>query len=457
MRGLLVALLVAAAAAAQDFAPRQPSPKARNIVFLWKHKDFECLFHVPKTYRAKRGAILLMMFYGKDGRVFSEIQRLSRSPAFQDVLLLHPGTLKQESFNRKRGTIDYGPDEVLAGLCHELQTEFGKRVKVNGTYVVGAGKGGAFALYYAARYPKDVQGVMAEMPPYWRDAVPSGDQVGQALLVTRATCTGGGYFQCEPYRDFDRVAKRLRKAGLPRLRLSVLHVLADNMPAPDRKDLFATAGRREQLAWCELMTSRDPAQLRTALDQACAIVQPEAFDFAALYRAAVRVLSIRGAPKSVHDRARRVRGGIQGLAVKHVQAIRASAGKNERLEFDGRAWVGHLPAFLDGFRGVPACDSLAQEWRLKLKRHGKAARARTTRLGSSKPIAAFSAAADIVRHGCLDPSLYTSPYAERLITWRRKADKLRLRKPDVATYDDYVKARRGGLAAYEALNAKYKP
>ena len=237
----------------------------------------------------------------------------------------------------------------------------------------------------------------------------------------------------------------------------MFHVHTDNPPDPEKLDVFASAGRREQLAFCEAMTVEEPVRLKAALERARAYERPERFDFASLYRVALRVRSQGGVPKSAHERAGRIKAGIESLANRHVRALKKSVAQNKRLEFDARDWVGHLPAFLDGFRGVPACDKLAKEWGSSLARHRKAAKSRYAKLKSGKPMAGFAAAADIVRHGCLDRSLYTSPYAERMITWRRKADKLRLRKPDVAVIDKYLEARRAGLIAYQALNAKYKP
>jgi poly(3-hydroxybutyrate) depolymerase len=448
---ILVSALVAASlgpsapAAPDDERPQKdPATRPAGEVCAWKSADgLAYEYFVPKAYDPAKGANLLFILHGSNlNRHWGFWNHAAGEFRPDDVVVCPDGTTSngQGGFNFLQNAKD------LQRL-HALHDELKKAFKVNATFVYGHSQGSFFSFLYAGAYSDDVQGVLGHASGVWTGTAASPKQHRQAIALMHGTAD-----PVVPYAQSAGGLTFYRDAKFPAVHLRSLQGWP-HAPCADQASL--------ELAWCEGMTTVDPARLGASFDTLEAAKSGEGWgcDAAALYLVAKRVGTIDAAPAALKERAAKSVAAVDTLAKAHADAIAASLGKSKGEKLEDAAWIGHLAYFLRDFDGVPACDALAKDWADRLakqKADGVKALREYYRVNRKEPAKAFPAGVEAVREGflwceCADPE-----FLQTLAGWRNDAAKLKLGKTDLKAYDDVVPAftsgRKKGFDAYAQIN-----
>lgn len=342
MRGatalLAIALMPATAPAAGERAAREPSADAKGEVFQWKSADgLAYEYFVPKGYDAAKGANLLLMLHGSNlTRMWSFANHEAGVFRPDDVIVSPDGT----TANGSGGFNFLDSDKDLKRL-HALHEELKKKFKVNATFVYGHSQGSFFSFLYAGAFPQDVQGVVGQASGVWGGTARTAKHHHQAIALMHGTAD-----PVVPYVQSVGGLASYREAKYPLAHLRSLEGW-NHWPHQDQ-----TA---QELAWCEGMTSADPARVAVSFETLDAMPAGEGWnrDFPALYQVAKRLASMAGADAAVKERAASRAAAIEAAAKAHADAIAASLGKSKGDKLEDAAWVGHVALFLRDWAGVP--------------------------------------------------------------------------------------------------------
>jgi predicted esterase len=441
---LAAALAVATPPAAADGKrdEKAPGPASKGKVYTWKSADgLPYQYYVPESYDPKVGANLTFILHGT-GLTYE--WGFANHPAGEfrpdDVVVSPEGTTKLE-----RGDHNFlGGDKDLKRV-HALHEELRKALKVRDTYVYGHSNGAFFAFFYAGAYPEDVQGALGHAGGVWSGTAVSPKHHHQAIVLMHGTA--------DPVVNFSNSAGCLptyRDAKYPHARLRAL----EGWPH------FPSAYHAgQQLAWCEGMTSADPARVVASYEHLAGL--QEAVDWAALWQVANRLSGLEGAPGDARRKAGATAEAVDRLARKNVEAIERSLGKEKGDKVVDAAWVGHLPLFLRDFEGVPARDALAESWKDRLEKHQedgvKHLREyyRIQREKAPDAAKALDAALDAIRTGFLYYECADGEFLAALEKIRADAKKAKLSKAQVKAYDGvvvpFVAGRKAGHKQYQDL------
>jgi hypothetical protein len=244
----------------------------------------------------------------------------------------------------------------------------------------------------------------------------------------------------------------LREAGYPLLRFRTLEGW-NHWPTDYNSKVPHLA---QQLAWCEGMTAEDPDRLAASFAFLADCRVKEHTDHAAVHSLAARIAGLEAAPGALKERAEAARKAVAKLAEAHGAALKPPKDR----AFDGGAWIGQLPMFLRGFRGVPACDELAKEWDPVLKQHADAAiphlRAYHAALQKGADGEAFAEGVAAIREGFLHFECVDAEFLKALARLRKEGKSLP--KDAVKDYErlvpDFEKALKEGEREYLKVNGK---
>jgi pimeloyl-ACP methyl ester carboxylesterase len=432
-------------AAAADVRKKAPDPAAAGEVFEWKSAGgVVCHWRAPRKYDAAKGAGLTVILHGSNlthGWGFANHDSKTFRP--DDFVLVPDGTTPNG-----QGGFNFLKDDTRK--VRDLLSEVRKAVNVRGVYLYGHSQGSFFALQYAGDFPEDVTGVVAHASGLWTWTQTGPKGHGQAIVYMHGTQD-----PVVPYGQSVGGRDAMRKAGYPTVRLRSLEGW-NHWPAEHNGDVPHTS---QQLAWVEGMTTTDPARLEVSfatLEQVGADGVGE-HDFAGLWSLAGRIEGMAEAPDGLKQRAAKARKLVEDLAQAHVSAIALP----EKMAFEPKPWVGHLPIFLRAFDGVPAREELAKRLEGTLDAHREAAVAHLRKYWQArerKPDEAFAEAVAAVEKGFLWHECWDLEMRKQVREWRKDAKKLKLGKGAMKSYDgmfeDYEKALGEGWKAFEAVNRK---
>lgn len=443
-RHVALLLVLASTALGKEPPEKEPGPKSAGKVCKWRTADgLEYLYRVPKDYDPEKGANVVFFIHGTNmdryWGMFSHDEKTFRP---DDILISPDGTTKTSD----KGTFTFFGESADLQRMRTLHEEVKKAFKVRSTFLYGHSNGGFFSCAYASLHPEEIQGVFSHAGGVWAGTEPKPEQHGCAFAFMNGTDD-----PLMPVGNAVGGAEWYRKEGYP---LTHWRVLEGHEHKPSHFHAV------QQLAWCEGMTSGDPARVEASYDEIAGCKDRQWIDFSALYGVASRLAAMEGASEGAKKRAARTKEALEKLAEEHVSAIRKELGKRDGTALDGGAWIGHLPRFLLDFDGVPAREDLATEWAAKLETHREAANAHLRSYydqAKRDPAAAFAAAAAAIREGFLFYGCYECTLPGDLDRWSKDAKKLKLDKADLDAYEAAMEARRDGLKAYVELNRKFKP
>jgi predicted esterase len=324
---------------------RAPGQKSVGEVFEWKSASgspFE--YFVPKGYDPQRGANLTVVLHGNglDYRwTFWNHEASKFRP--DDIVVSLEGTEKLAS----TGAFEFMAGRDSCAKVHAILEELKGIWKVNQTFLYGHSQGSFFVFEYAGEFPKDVDGVVGHAGALWRSSKLAKGHHGQAIALLHGTDDMN-----VPWAQSVDGRTAYREAGYP---LVHLRTLWDWPHAPHWRQAM------NQLAWCEGMTSNDPARIGRCLADLADGKAAGGVDPAACFAVAARLGSLEGASSADHALAGRATSAIDGCATRVAAAIEKELGKGKLSKVDGRAWLGMALRFLEDFDGVPACAAFAKK------------------------------------------------------------------------------------------------
>lgn len=433
------------AADAGEAKKKALDPRSAGEVYEWKSAGgVVCSWRAPQKYDEAKGAGLTVILHGSNlthGWGFANHDSKTFRP--DDFLLVPDGTTS----NGKGG---FNFLEGDTRRVHDLLEEVRKAVKVRAVYLYGHSQGSFFALAYAGDFPEDVAGVVAHASGLWNSTQVGSKGHAQAIVYMHGTQD-----PVVPYGQSVGGRDAMRKAGYPTVRLRSLEGW-NHWPAEHNGAVPHTS---QQLAWVEGMTTDDPARLAVCFGT-LETVNAEGVgehDFAGLWSLAGRIEGMSAAPAELKERAAKARIRVEELAQAHVAALALP----EKIVFEKKPWVGHLPIFLRSFDGVPAREDLAKRLETTLEAHREGAVPHLRKYHQSrerKPDEAFEEAVAAIESGFLWHECSDAELRNRLKEWRKDAKKLKLPKGALKTYDgmieDFEKALADGWKEFEAVNRK---
>ncbi len=429
-RMLVVAIFAFASVAGAQAPEKEPGPRATGKRYSWTAANgLAYEYFVPKGYDAGEGANLTLILHGSNlDRRWGFANHEAGTFRPDDIVVSPDGTTSNGSggFNslQRKGDLE---------RMRELHDELRKQWKVNATFLYGHSQGSFFAFYYAGAYPADVQGVVGHASGVWIGTQGGKKNHHQAIVLMHGTS--------DPVVPFGQsvgsLSAHYRKLGYPLARLRSL----------DGWNHWPSQGHAsQQLAWCEGMTTSNPARLAICLE---ALASPkENVDPVALQQVATRALEFEGIDGRAVKVAEKALRDVNKAADAHVAAIAKSLGKNHKRALEDESWVGHAPLFLRHFAGTAQADALQDEWSGTLEAHGKSANklwAEYRKHRESNPKKALLAGVEIVEQAFLRSSTADDGFLDRLEAWAEDAKDLKLSKSEKKAFATSVPAFRSAL------------
>ena len=422
---------------------QEPSPTTVGKVYEWQSSaGLRYQFYLPKSYDQDAGINLTFILHGSNlDRRWGFANHKAGQFRADDLVVCPDGTTSNNNggYNFLQSTKD------LERL-HALQEELQKLFKVRATYVYGHSQGSFFAFLYAGAYPSDVQGLVGQASGVWIGTQATKKHHHQAVVLMHGTAD-----PVVPYGQSIGGLKFYSDAKYPHARLRSLDGW-NHWPIQSETE--------QQLAWCEGMTTADNTRLASAfelLNDQKGVVDP-----VALYQVAARVTTAADMPAATTKAAAAAMADVNECAEKHAQAIRKSSGtKSKRLE--AKPWIAHLPLLMRHFAGVPACDTLAEEWRSTLEAQDKLAdkHARAFWQNSAKkPDKAFADGIKLVHEAFLTRAAANEEILSKLDTWHGDAKKLGIGKADQKLFKAGVpvlrEAHKQGREAFDKVSKRFR-
>ena len=438
---------------------RTPSHNAKAHT-VYQHKSKAGLRYawcVPKGYDGKKAFNLTLICHGT-GLDYRWGFANHRAGVFRpnDIVVSVDGP--SPGANNSRLFLGEKKDAAaVRAFLKELRELF----RVDRVFMYGHSQGGFFVAYYAGEFPKDVDGVVAHASGAW-----GWSKTGKSVRRVAIAYQHGTLDPVVPYSQSVGTRDHYAKLGFPRLHLRRL-ARYNHWPNAVRSN--------ESLAWCEGMTCKDPARALAAVGE---ILRPKRSDqyqwrtvvgFAAAWDVLRRFdakgeLGFAQAPsaKQLAD-AKSLRSKIDDAGKKHVAALKkASANKKaSALKLDGKAWLGHLVALREDFRGVPSVEAYMASigYDKTLAKHAKAASKISKSWYKDKdPAKIARTVLKELPKAFLVEGLPAS-LAKKMNEWKKDAKKLGLKKRELRAFKVFANWEKGwksGGEAYAKIWKKWK-
>lgn len=442
----LVLLVCAAELSAADVKEKAPGRKTTGTVYEWKSKGGVAYrYRIPKKYNADKGANLVVILHGSNlDRRWGFANHSSKDFRPGDIVLCPDGTT-----SNGRGGLNFLNAKNDVKLVHELLEEWKAAFKINATFLYGHSQGSFFAFLFAGEYPGDVQGVVGHASGTWTNTQQT--KKGHALAIV---LMHGTQDPVVPYVQSVGGFDVYTAAKFPMVRLRSLEGW-NHWPAEHNGPIPHTS---QQIAWCEGMTTADPARMEACFDFLASCKSKERTDYAAVYSLAMHIGAEDAAPAALKKRAAAAMKTIEALAQSHAAAL----AKADLSKFKAEKWLGHAPMFLRAFAGVPARAAYAKQWeklqKKQIKDGNKQYGKYWTAMQKNESADAFAAGVAVVKSAYLWQRATENVFLNNLATWQKDAKKLRISKKAMKDYAAYVKplakAIKGGAGDFDRLNRK---
>ncbi len=244
--------------------------------------------------------------------------------------------------------------EAFASFLTEMRAAF----PVRHVYLYGHSQGGFFVAFFMGEHPDAVDGVVAHASGAW-----NWSRLPEEALRVPIVFMHGTADVVVPYGQSVGARDWYREKGHPMVHLR-------RLPGYNHWPNATRAG--ECIDWCRGMRTDDPAE---ALASARAILKPKPADeyeyqcpvwfsgAADVLRRLMKVGVFADSPGL--EAARREAGDllarIEAEGTRHVDVLRKDVSAREDLTLDGGAWIGHLVAIREDFRGVGPVEDYMKE------------------------------------------------------------------------------------------------
>jgi pimeloyl-ACP methyl ester carboxylesterase len=460
---LALAVAAAPAARADDNPHLDPHDAKPGTTAQWQAADglkFE--YHVPADYDPARGANLTLVLHGNG---LDHRWTFWNHPPDEfrrgDLVVSPDGT----TFAKGTGANEFLGETADADRVHALLEELKALWKVRQTFLYGHSQGSFFVFYYAGAHPEDVAGVAGHASGAWNWTTMGSKSRHVAIGLMHGTQDGN-----VPYGQ----SWWTRKVYVETAKYPLVHLRTlfdwDHRPHWRQAELV--------LAWCEGMTSEDPARIATSLDTLAADKVPLGRDWGALWAVADRLAHDKRATEAQRARGAALAEQVHALGLRHVAAIEAATGTARKgvasskdaasgkgvatLRKLGDGMVaGHLIRFLEEFQGVPALEAWVAKHKAVFKSLAEAGEEHYGEYVAEREQAsgkAIKAGLALLENGYTHYE--TKAVLKQLDRWVEQgtaeaSDRDRERLAELG--DLYRVARKDGFAAYDALNAEVGP
>lgn len=424
---LQCAALLLAAAHDERREAKAPGPKSVGEAYEWKSaagSPYE--YFVPKSYDPKAGANLTVVLHG-NGLDYRWTFWNHPPGQFRpdDIVVSLEGTQKLAS-----GSWEFMAGRESCTAVHELLEELKKAWNVRQTFLYGHSQGSFFVYEFAGEYPKDVAGVVGHAGALWRSSKLAKAGHGQAISFLHGTDDAN-----VPWVQ-SVVGRRLyREADYPLVHLRTMWGWPH---APNWQQA------QNGLAWCEGMTSDDPARVAACLATLNEGNVEGGVDPAALFSVAARLEALAGASAAQKSAATKARGEVDKVAAAIAAAIDKSLGKEKLTKAGGAPWHGMALRFLEDFEGVAACAAWSKKHATELAAIDKVSKEVVPdfwQKSKQGPGEALKLGLDVLETGWRDPEV--RDIADRVEGWL-KGDAAKLPKKEVARATTLLAAWRKG-------------
>lgn len=390
---LLFALAPSVPSIAADENPSvAPAAGKPGAVQQWKATDgLAYEYRVPKRYDPEVGANLTLVLHGNG---LDHRWTFWNHPADEfrpdDIVVSPDGTTPHTG----TGANEFLGEPADVARVRALIVELKAVWNVRQVFLYGHSQGSFFVFYFAGAEPTLVDGVVGHASGVWTWTQASKKGHHQAIGFLHGTDDHIPYGQSLGGRSFYADEQKY-----PRVHLRTLYDW-------DHRPHWHQAA--QVLAWCEGVTSADPARVAASLEDLARTDRPMGVDWAALHDVATRLAGLEGATEAQRERAREVTRAVDALGAAHVEAILKGAGKKALAELTPGAWSGRLTRFLEEFRGTGAWDQLHARHGKRLEAASEAgakARRATYEAVEKDDPAALDAATELLARGYVDPFL----------------------------------------------------
>ena len=437
-------LLMTAPLFAADIKEKEPGPKAAGKLYEWKSKGgLAYRYRIPKGYDKEAGANLVVILHGSNlDRRWGFANHSSKDFRPGDIVISPDGTT-----SNGRGGFNFLNAQKDVKAVHALIEGWKSAFKINATFLYGHSQGSFFAFLYAGEYPDDVQGVVGHASGVWTNTQQTKKGHHLAIVLMHGTQD-----PVVPYVQSDGGYDSYKKAKYPMVRLRSLEGW-NHWPAEHNGPVPHTS---QQIAWCEGMTTSNPARMEACFDFIASCKKKERTDYAGVYSLAKRISENDVAPAALKRRTAAAMQTIDALAQSHVKAL----AKADLAKFEAKGWVGHAPMFLRAFMGVPAREAFAAKWQKLLdkqaKEGGKLYGKYWTAMRKGKQGDALKAGIGAVKVAYLWQRITETQFLRNLAAWEKDAKKLRVGKKVLKDYNTFVKpfgkALKNGAREFDGLN-----
>jgi predicted esterase len=420
--------LVLAVPLLQGGTPRAaPADAPRGKVHAWTSRDgipFE--FLVPASYDPEKGACLTVVLHGNG---LDERWTFANHPAGKfrpdDIVVSPDGT----TAHKGTGANEFLGEERDATRFRALLEELQGTWKVRQTFLYGHSQGSFFVFYYAGLHPGTIDGVLGHASGVW-NWTRQGKE-GRRLAIGLMHGTDDHI----PYGQSWHGRKSYRDAGYPLVHLRTLF---------DWPHMPHWVQAAQVLAWCEGMTSDDPARVAACLETLCDPGAALGPDLAALHDVAARLAAMEGAPADARARGARAAKAVDELGARLVAQVEAGAGKKRPPPIAAEEWLGIAIRLVEELERVPSVEShLAGKgrWLQDVRKAAGDALGDYWRKKERDAAGAFDAGVELLGSGWLDASC--PQVAAQLEAWLQRKD-LKLNKRAAKLAEERIEAYRKG-------------
>jgi len=415
---------------ADDHPEKEPGPKSTGKIYTWTATNgMQYEYYIPKEYDAEVVANLTLVLHGSNlDRRWGFANHQAGTFRKDDIVVCPDGTTS----NGNGGFNSMQSSGELQRM-HELHAELLETFNIKATFLYGHSQGSFFSFYYAGAYPDFVQGVVGQASGTWIGTERTKKHHHQAICLMHGTKDPVvGYGQSAA--SYDAYAE----AKYPLLNLRSLEKW-NHWPNQYQTEM--------QLAWCEGMTTQDPARLAICFETINDF--NEGVNPSVLYAVAERATTFEGVPSKIATQAEKAMKEVEKVAAKHVTAITKSLGKNKGDKLADKSWVGHIPRFLRHYQGVPACVEFDKKWRKKIAKNkenaSKHSKAYWRLLEQKKDADAFEAGVELVKTGFFTYWTEDAERLDKLEAWHKNAKDLKIKRALIKEFDATVPVFRSAL------------
>jgi predicted esterase len=445
--------------------PREKfSDKAEpGTTYAWRSTDgLRFAWRLPEGFDPASGvdAVVLLHPRGADFRwgaaTFTDVPEAPPGPARTRLIISVDGTAP---FAGRPNVRSWEAQEFQALHFRDFLLQMTREFPVQRVFLAGQGEGGAFAVYFAMRFPALADGVVVQSAALF-DGEPTGKTNIPLVFVH------GSSDSITPLARAFAARSAFEDAGSTSARVRV---------APGLNDFANPARIAEGLDYAKGLRSMDEGEVLSA---ARAILTPKPADevgyrgpvwFAGAREVLLRLTGTGVEP--LEDVAAETRVSAQTLldridahAEAHLAVLRPVVGPSAALLGpDGGAWLGHLLALREDFRGVPAVEAFIAEIGFDAVQAEHRALAAEFRdrwdPDAGEPGEQFAGAVDAFGGAFLS---WTLPLdvGGRCRAWARRAGELKI-PPETAAQVEVVenvdKGVRDGLEGYQRLWSRWTP